>query len=327
MAACITGTGSALPERIVQSFELATLLGVDEAWIVRRTGIKTRRYAAAGQTSASLAVQAARQALASANIVAADLGLIVCATVSPDQMTPSNAAVVQAALGSSEVAAFDLSAACSGFLYALVVAERFIRAGEVEHALVLGAEVLSRSLNFSDRTSCILFGDGAGAAVLSKRRDSPDNGILYADAWADGSQGSLVRVPGPCRATDAHVPGVRPMHIAFDGHETFRFAVRAMVRCVKRATRECDLSLEDISAIIPHQVNYRVFEAAMEQLSLPLEKLVVNIERVGNTGAASVPIALDEAANSGRLRVGDIVLLVAFGGGLTWSAAVVRWCR
>jgi 3-oxoacyl-[acyl-carrier-protein] synthase-3 len=321
----IRGTGSALPSRIIDNRAFEQILDTSDEWIRQRTGIRCRRFAAPHETSATLAIDASRRALDMAGVDASEIDLVVCGTVTPDRMTPPNAAVVQAALGCRIVPAFDLSAACSGFLYALGVAQRFIHGGDTRCALVIGAEVLSRVMDYQDRASCILFGDGAGAVVITP---SPvgNRGILQLSLAADGSCGDLIQVPALAGGHGLSSKSARSLpHIAIRGRETFRFAVRTMISTIQEAVTECGLNLGDITAIVPHQVNLRVFEAVACELAIPLDKMVMNIDRLGNTSAASVPVALDEAVRSGRIAEGDVVVLVAFGGGLTWSAAVIRW--
>ncbi|AWM40936.1 3-oxoacyl-[acyl-carrier-protein] synthase 3 [Gemmata obscuriglobus] len=322
----LRGTGSALPTRVVPNQEFTDVLGLDtsDEWIRTRTGIRERRFAGPGDTSATLGTAAARAALASAGLTAADLDLIVCATVTPDLMCPATAALIQAGLGTRPIPAFDLSAACSGFLYALSVGAQFIYTGAARHALLVGADVLSRTLDFTDRNSCILFGDGAGAVVLSAAPPA-DNSIRALRLYCDGSRQELIQVPS--KVTPTPPPGTslpRLDHIRISGREVFRFAVTRMVELIERAEHDvCELGLPGVDVLIPHQVNQRIIDAALESTGFPRDKVMVNLDRYGNTSAASVPIALDEALRTGRCKRGDTVLLVAFGGGLTWSSALV----
>lgn len=327
LGVALTGTGSRLPARVVSNDDLAGAFNLDtsDEWIRTRTGIRARRFAAPAETSSSLGTAAARTALAAAGLEATDLDLIVCATVTPDMMCPANACLIQAALGCRPVAAFDVSAACSGFLYALSTATQFVRTGAARHALVVGAEVLSRAMDLTDRNSCILFGDGAGAVVLSAT-PAHDTGVRTVRLYSDGSGQELIQVPS--KVTPAVLPGttapLRRDFIRLNGREVYRFAVTRMIELIRRAEADCrEMGVRGIDLLIPHQVNQRIIDAALEDTGFPADRVVVNLDRYGNTSAASVPIALDEALRTGRCRRGDTVLLVAFGGGLTWSSAVV----
>ena len=323
----LRGTGSCLPARVVPNDEFTDALNLDtsDEWIRSRTGIRSRRFAGLGETSASLGTAAAKIALESASIDPSEVDLIVCATVTPDLMCPSTAALIQAALGCRHIPAFDLGAACSGFLYALSVASQFIRTGAAKNALVVGAEVLSRAMDFTDRNSCILFGDGAGAVVLSC---TPvlNAGVRTVRLYSDGTRQELIQVPS--KVTPNPAPGAplqpRLEFLRIVGREVFRFAVTRMIELIEQAYADCqELGLHGIDVLIPHQVNQRIIDAALESTGFPPHKVVVNLDRYGNTSAASVPIALDEALRTGRCKHGDTVLLVAFGGGLTWSSAIV----
>jgi 3-oxoacyl-[acyl-carrier-protein] synthase III len=327
LGVALRGTGSYVPSRVVPNEEFTDVLNLDtsDEWIRTRTGIRERRFAASNETSATLGINAARLAVESAGLRAEDIDLIVCATVTPDLMCPANANLIQAALGCRPIPAFDILAACSGFLYALSVGSQYIRTGAAKHALVIGTDVITRILDFSDRNSCILFGDGAGAVVLS---GTPvlNAGIRNIRLYSDGTRQELIQVPS--RVTPNPPPGPpqlqRLEHMRLSGREVFRFAVTRMVELIEQAeidTRE--LGLNGIDVLIPHQVNQRIIDAALEASEFPPGKVVVNLDRYGNTSAASVPIALDEALRTGRCKPGDTVLLVAFGGGLTWSSALV----
>lgn len=323
----LVGTGSALPARVVPNDEFAEVLNLDtsDEWIRTRTGIRYRRFAGAGETSASLGAAAARAALESAGLTPRDIDLIVCATVTPDLMCPANACLIQAELGCRPVPAFDLSAACSGFLYALSVATQYVRTGLARHALVIGAEVLTRATDMTDRNTCVLFGDGAGAVVLAA---SPvlTAGVRCIRLYADGSRQELIQVPS--RVTPNPPPGP-PMlqrldYLRISGREVFRFAVGRMIELIHQAEADRrELGLPGFDLLIPHQVNQRIIDAALNETGFPPEKVMVNLDKYGNTSAASVPIALDEALRTGRCRPGDTLLLVAFGGGLTWSSAII----
>jgi 3-oxoacyl-[acyl-carrier-protein] synthase-3 len=327
MGVSLRGTGSCLPARVVPNEEFTDVLNLDtsDEWIRTRTGIRERRFAGLGETSSSLGTIAARNAVESAGLTPDDIGLIVCATVTPDLMCPANANLIQAGLGCRPIPAFDVAAACSGFLYALSVGSQFIRTGAAKHALVIGAEVLTRIIDFTDRNSCILFGDGAGAVVLS---GTPvlNTGIRSIRLYADGSRQELIQVPS--RVTPNPPPGPpqlqRLEYMRLSGREVFRFAVTRMVELIEQAESDCrEMGLNGIDALIPHQVNQRIIDAALESSEFPRHKVMVNLDKYGNTSAASVPIALDEALRTGRCKPGDTVLLVAFGGGLTWSSALI----
>ena len=323
----LKGTGSCLPARVVPNDEFTDALNLDtsDEWIRTRTGIRERRIAGLGETSATLGTTASRHAIESAGLVPEDIDLIVCATVTPDLMCPATASLIQAALGCRTVPAFDIGAACSGFLYALSVGSQFVRTGASRNALVVGAEVLTRTVDFTDRNTCILFGDGAGAVVLSA---TPvlNAGVRTVRLYSDGSRQELIQVPS--KVTPNPAPGAplqpRPEYLRMNGREVFRFAVTRMVELIHQAEADCkEMGLPGIDVLIPHQVNQRIIDAALESSRFPAEKVMVNLAKYGNTSAASVPIALDEALRTGRCKPGDTVLLVAFGGGLTWSSALV----
>ena len=323
----LRGTGSCVPDRVVPNDEFADALHLDtsDEWIRTRTGIRTRRFAELGETSATLGTKAAQRALDAAGLAPADIDLIVCGTVTPDLMCPSNGCRIQALLGCRPVPAFDVSAACSGFLYALQVGTQFVRSGAATNALVVGADVISRALDFTDRNSCILFGDGAGAVVLS-RTQVVNTGVRSVRLYSDGSKQELIQVPS--KVTPHPAPGTplqpRPEFVRMNGREVFRFAVTRMVELIQQAEIDCrEMGLDGIDLLIPHQVNQRIIDSALETTNFPPGKVMVNLDKYGNTSAASVPIALDEALRGGRCKPGDTVLLVAFGGGLTWSSAVL----
>jgi 3-oxoacyl-[acyl-carrier-protein] synthase-3 len=321
--AAVRGTGSALPARVVPNAEFTTRYHLDtsDEWIRTRTGIRERRFAGPGETAATLGTAAARRALHAAGLAPADLELVVCGTVTPDAMCPSAGCLIQAALGCRTIPAFDVAAACSGFLYALSVGAQFVKTGAAKHALVVGAEVLSRALDLTDRTSCILFGDGAGAVVLSATPDT-ETGVRTVRLYADGSRRGLIEVPSLVSPPDE--AGEVPTRVRIAGREVYRFAVGRMAELIRQAEADtAGLGLPRIDRLIPHQVNQRIIDAALDETGFPRDRVVINIDRYGNTSAASVPIALDEAIRAGTCRPGETVLLVAFGGGLTWSSAVV----
>ncbi|HET7699900.1 MAG TPA: beta-ketoacyl-ACP synthase III, partial [Candidatus Limnocylindria bacterium] len=323
--AVITGWGHYAPSRVVTNFDLEKIVDTSDEWITTRTGIKERRFAADGETTSSMSVRAARAALEKARLRPQDVQLIVVGTCSPDYLFPATACLVQTELGATRAGAFDVEAACTSFVTALGVARGMISSGTVQNALVIGAETLSRFLNFKDRTTCVLFGDGAGAVVVEASNASV--GIESVVLHSDGSKGELLMV----QAGGAKVPATQEslelgQHlITMQGGEVFKLAVKSMADAAEEALREAGLGLDDMSIMIPHQANIRIIEGVAKRLHFPMEKVFVNIQRYGNTSAASVPIALSEAAASGRLRRGDKVLLVAFGGGFTWGASVLEW--
>ncbi len=323
----IIGTGRYLPARCVSNEALAETFQLDTAdeWIRTRTGIRQRRFAGTGETSATMGAEAARRALTAAGIEPAQVDLIICATVTPDLMCPSNACLIQAALGCRPIPAFDVSAACSGFLYALSIGCQYVQSGMARHALIVGSDVLSRAMDLTDRTTCILFGDGAGAAVIAPTA-VVNRGVRKIRLYADGSRQELIQVPS--RVTPQPPPGSllpQPLeYIRMNGREVFRFAVSRMIELIQQAEADCrELGLDGFDVLIPHQVNQRIIDAALEASGVPPEKVMINLDKYGNTSAASVPIALDEALETGRCRPGDTVLLIAFGGGLTWSSALI----
>jgi 3-oxoacyl-[acyl-carrier-protein] synthase-3 len=308
----------------VANAEFTKTLATSDEWIVTRTGIRERRIAGPGETTASLGLEASRRALAAAGLTPRDIDLIVCATVTPEMMFPSTACFIQAGLGCRHVGAFDLLAACSGFVYSLAVGSQFVQTGTYKNVLVVGAETLSRIVDFSDRGSCILFGDGAGAAVLSPS-DRPGSGLRYFRLYADGSDPDLMSLPGGGSRHPASAESLakRLHYIRLKGQPVYRFAVTRMQELIGEAMADCRLTVDDVALLIPHQVNQRIIDSAVAHMGFPPEKVMVNLDRYGNTSAASVPMALDEAVKTGRVKAGDTVLLVAFGGGLTWSSAVL----
>lgn len=322
----LLGSGSSLPARSMRNGDFPATLDTSDDWIRSRTGIVERRIAAANETSASLGLTAARRALEAAQIDAADLDMIICATVTPDMMVPANACLIQGNLGCRPIPAFDVNAACTGFLYGLAVACQFIATGSCRHILVVGAETLSRVVDFSDRTTCVLFGDGAGAVVVGPS-DGPGRGQHWFRLCADGGRGDYIRLNGvrlrpPASSPAQPRPGDEFDYLRMKGREVFRFAVRTIIELVGESLTACHLTPDDIDLVIPHQVNRRIIDAAFADLNFPTDKLVVNLDRYGNTSAASIPIALDEAMRTGRAAPGDRVLLIAFGGGLTWAGGV-----
>ncbi|MCY7271014.1 MAG: ketoacyl-ACP synthase III [Sphingomonas bacterium] len=313
----IAGVGSALPKRCVTNAELAETVDTTDEWIVERTGIRSRYIADASETTASLATDACRRALAHAGIDASQVGLIVLATATPDQTFPSSATKVQAALGINDCIAFDVHAVCTGFLYALSVADSMLQSGAADTALVIGAETFSRILDWDDRGTCVLFGDGAGALVL--RAEDGERGILATRLHADGRHNDLLYVDGG-PSTTGTVGKLR-----MKGREVFRHAVKNLADVLNEVLAAADLTSADVDWVVPHQANARILDATAKKLGLPPEKVVVTVDRHANTSAASVPLALDTAVRDGRIKRGDLIVLEAMGGGFTWGAAVVRY--
>ena len=314
----IVGTGSALPARAVSNQELSERVDTSDEWIVERTGIRSRYLAGEGETTASLATEAARAALAAAGVDAQDIGLIVLATCTPDQTFPASATIVQDRLGCHGGIAFDVGAVCSGFLYAVTVADSLLRTGAANRALVIGAETMSRILDWEDRTTCVLFGDGAGAIVLEARDVAEDGpGILASRLHADGAHNELLFVDGGPSTTGT------VGHIRMKGREVFRHAVVNLAEVLGEVLAETGFTAADIDWVVPHQANQRILDATAKKLGLPPEKVVVTVDRHANTSAASVPLALDAAMRDGRIKPGDLVMLEAMGGGFTWGASLV----
>jgi 3-oxoacyl-[acyl-carrier-protein] synthase III len=318
----IAGCGSALPKRCVTNAELAETVDTDDAWIRERTGIRQRYVAGEGEFTSSLALEAARAALEHAGVEAAAVDLIVVATTTPDNTFPSTATKVQAGLGIIHGAAFDVQAVCSGFIYALSVADAMIRAGQARHALVIGAETFSRILDWTDRTTCVLFGDGAGAVVLKAtlpNGEASPRGVLSTHIHSDGRQYDMLYVDGgPSRTQSVG-------HVRMAGREVFRHAVMRLAESVDEALAANGMAAADVDWLVPHQANQRIIDAVAKKLNLSTDQVVVTIDKHANTSAASVPLALDVAVKDGRIKAGDVVMLEAMGGGFTWGAALVRW--
>lgn len=318
----LLGTGSALPRRIVTNAELAERVDTSDEWIVERTGIRQRHIAEADETTATLAIAAARAALADAGVDASSIGLIVLATATPDNTFPATATKVQHALGCNGGIAFDVAAVCSGFLYALATADSLLRTGMAKRALVIGAETFSRILDWEDRTTCVLFGDGAGAVVLEAPsgeaggKDAP--GILCTRLHADGAQHDLLYVDGGPSTTQT------VGHVRMRGPEVFRHAVQNLSSVLREVLEEQGITAEDIDWVVPHQANARILDATARKLGISPDKVIVTVDRHANTSAASVPLALDTARRDGRIKAGDLVMLEAMGGGFTWGASLIR---
>lgn len=323
----ILGLGSYVPERVVTNKDLERVVDTSDEWIVARTGIRERRYAAEGEATSDLATKAAERALADAGVEAAELDLIIVATVTPDMFFPSVACLVQANLKAMKAAAFDLTAVCSGFAYALAIGSQFVRAGAYRKVLVIGAETLSRITDPADRNTVIVFADGAGAAVLGET--APGYGILGVDLGANGAGGDLLKVPGggSRQPASAETIAERLHFIRMDGKEVFKFAVKIMGDSAVKALENAGLTPADITCLVPHQANIRIIQSAAKRLGLPMSKVFVNVDKYGNTSAASIPLALDEAVRGGLIKNGDVIVMVGFGGGLTWAAAVIKWFK
>ena len=315
--AVIAGTGSALPRRRVTNAELAETVDTSDEWIVERTGIRVRYLAGEGETTSTLATDAARAALEAAGIAPGEIGLIILATSTPDQTFPASATIVQAALGINDCIAFDVQAVCSGFLYALTVADSMIRSGAADTALVIGAETFSRILDWEDRTTCVLFGDGAGAVVL--KAEEGTRGVLATRLHADGRHNQLLYVDGGPSTTQT-VGKLR-----MKGQEVFRHAVTNLAQVLREVMEAAGLDVSEIDWVVPHQANRRILDATARKLGLPAERVIVTVDQHANTSAASVPLALDAGVRDGRVQRGDLLVLEAMGGGFTWGAAAIRY--
>jgi 3-oxoacyl-[acyl-carrier-protein] synthase-3 len=324
-SAIISGTGMSVPERVLTNHDLEKIVETTDEWITTRTGIRERRIAAEGDSLSQYCIAAGRQALDAAGITPDEIDLIILATVTPDMPIPATACKVQHELGCKNAPAFDLSAGCSGFIYAQSVAKHFLVTGRVRHVLVLGAELLSKYLDWQDRTTCVIFADGAGAVVMS--RGELPRGVLASSMHTDGSMVDFISMPG---GGVVHPPGQamidqRLHYIRMKGNETFKMAVRCIEDVCREVLVAAELTPDDVDCFVPHQANKRIIDAVAQRLKVPAENCYLNIERFGNTSSASIPIALDEAVRSGKIRGGSIVLMAAFGAGLTWGASVVRW--
>ncbi len=318
----VLGVGSYLPAKVLSNSELERLVETSDEWIVQRTGIRERHIAAEGEMTSDLAAAAARAALRDAELDPADIDLIVLGTSTPDNTFPATAVAVQDKLGIRKGAAFDLQAVCSGFVFALATADNFLKSGAFGRALVIGAETFSRIVDWNDRTTCVLFGDGAGAVVLEARQQPgavTDRGVLTTHLRSDGRHKAKLYVDGGPSSTQT------TGHLRMEGKEVFRFAVGAITDVIEAALRATDLTPADIDWFVPHQANLRIIDASARKIGIPLDRVVVTVDRHGNTSAASIPLALAEARRDGRIRPGDVVLLESLGGGFTWGSAVLRW--
>lgn len=323
----IIGIGSFAPEKILTNKDLEQIVDTSDEWISERTGIKVRHIVADGENTSDIAAKAAERALKDAGLTADDIDLIVVATATPDMLFPSTACLVQNKLKAAKAAAYDLAAGCSGFMYAIVTASQFIKTGLYKHVLVIGAESLSRILDWTDRNTCVLFGDGAGAVVLG---EVPEGyGILGSNLGSDGSGGDLLCLPAGGTSRPATEETVRDrlhfVHMA--GNEVFKFAVKVMGEAALNALEHAQIDTSEVDWLIPHQANIRIIQSAAKRLKMPMEKVIVNVDKYGNTSSASIPIALEEAIHDGRIKSGQVITMVGFGAGLTWASAVMRWYR
>ncbi|MEX0324181.1 MAG: beta-ketoacyl-ACP synthase III [Puniceicoccaceae bacterium] len=322
----ISGVGSYTPPNILTNDDLSRMVDTSDEWITTRTGIRERRIAGENEATSDMASEAARLAIQNAGLNPEDIGLIIVGTITPDMPFPNTACFVQAKLGIGKVPAFDLEAACSGFIYSMDVARGLMLVNNIKHALIIGAEKLSSITNWEDRTTCVLFGDGAGAAVLSLE-EREDVGVLDVMMGADGSETDILCMPGGGSASPATVESIeRSLHtIQMQGNQVFKHAVRVMCQSASDVLERSGLTTDEVDLVVPHQANNRIIEALSQRLNIGLDRFKVNLDRYGNTSAASIPIALDEAYRNGRIKSGDIILMVAFGGGLTWAGALIRW--
>lgn len=325
-SAVIAGTGSYLPAKTLTNKDLEKIVETSDEWITTRTGIKVRHISSDDETTATLGAEAAKIALDDAGIGPADIELIIVATVTPEMVFPSTACFIQDAIGAINAWAFDLNAACSGFVYALSIAQQFVSSGRYNNALVIGAETLSKITNYQDRGSCILFGDGSGAVVL-KRDENNSHGIMYSNLSSDGSGWTSLNCPayGSRHPADKPLADPNMIKMEINGREIYHLAVRRIVEMVNDCLEKCNLTIDDVDMFIPHQMNARIIESVSKRLKLADEHVFINIEKFGNTSAASIPIALDDCRRQGKIKSGDVVLLAAFGAGLTWGANIIRF--
>lgn len=324
-SAAIIGTGMYVPPKVLTNADLMKMVETSDEWITSRTGIKERHIVEPGQATSDLAAEAALVAIRNAGMAPADLDLILLATLSPDMLCPSTACLVQHRIGAKRAAAVDIAAACSGFVYGLSLARGAIISGEASHVLLIGAEVTSRFIDWTDRTTCVLFGDAAGAVVLSASHDG--RGVVGTVLGADGGGASYIDMPagGSRLPASAETVAAKQHVLHLKGQDVFKAGVRSMSQAVQDVLKKCGLSTNDIALLIPHQANSRIISAVADSLKFPMEKVMVNVEKYGNTSAATIPLALHEAVAAGRVKTGDLICVVAFGGGLTWGAAVIRW--
>lgn len=321
----IISTGSYLPEKVLSNSEMEKMLDTSDEWITERTGIKERRIADSTQAASDLAYEASRIALERAGLGPEDIDLIIVATITGDMPFPSTACFLQDKLGATNAAGFDINAACSGFLYSLYIADSFIKSGKHRRILVAGTEVLSKITDWDDRRTCVIFGDGAGAVIVGPSDD--DSGLLSININSDGKMWDLIHVPGGGSRNPVSQSSIeqRMHYIKMKGNETFKVAVRTLEDIALKTLEENNIDPSSLSLLIPHQANLRIIQATADRLKVPMDKVFINLDKYGNTSAASIPIALDEALQSGRIKEGDYILLEAFGGGLTWASALIKW--
>ncbi len=320
----IAAIGSYVPKKVLTNFDFEKMVDTSDEWIRTRSGIKERRISDDHETTSDLAAHAAKQALRSAEIKADELGAIICATATPDMLFPSTACIVQSKIEARKIISFDISAGCTGFLYALSVADSYVKNG-YDNVLVIGAEALTKITDYTDRSTCVLFGDGAGAVILKKTDDN--KGILSTYFAADGSFGKLLYQPaGGSQMPASHESVEKRLHyIKMAGNEVFKVAVRAMAEAAIMALKKANISADQVDFLVPHQANIRIIEATAKRLNMPMDRVCVNLDKYGNTSAASIPLALDEAIQAGRIKKGNLVLMVAFGAGFTWGGVLMRW--
>ena len=321
----IVGTGSFLPEKVLSNHDLEKIVDTSDEWISSRTGIKERRILESCKSSSDMAVEASKKALEDANLTPEDIDLVIVATMTSDMITPSTACIVQDKLGCKNAAAFDISAACSGFLYGLSVAYGLIKSGTYKNVLLVATEAMSRILDWEDRGTCILFGDGSGAAIISEVPEG--KGIINMELGSDGSGADLLLIPSGGSKSPSTTETIknREQYLRMEGSEVFKFAVRKIDETCKNIIKKSELNSEDIDLFIPHQANTRIIDSAIKKLKISKEKTFINLDKYGNMSAASIPVALDEALKQGRVKDGDNILLVGFGGGLTWGSAILKW--
>lgn len=324
-SASIIGTGSYVPKKILTNSDLEKMVDTSDEWIRTRTGIQERRIAAPEENTSDMAAAAAREALKNAGTTATEIDMIICATVTPDMFFPNTACFVQTKIGATRAICFDVSAACSGFIYALEIAHQFIATGTYKTILVIGADKISGIINWKDRNTCVLFGDGAGAAVI--RHQEKARGLMATTMGSDGGLADILCIPGGGKTPQVTTENFDPQHftIQMNGRETYKQAVMSMVSASQDALKKANVTIDQIKCVIPHQANLRIIEAIASRLDIPLDRFFLNLDRYGNTSAAAVAIALDEAARTGRFQRGDLILLVVFGGGLTWAASVIEF--
>ncbi|MFA5527804.1 MAG: beta-ketoacyl-ACP synthase III [Peptostreptococcales bacterium] len=323
--ASILGTGSALPEKIITNFDMEKMMDTSDEWIRMRTGIERRRRLEDGKGASDLATEAGRKALLDANVQIEDIDLILVSTLTSDMRLPAAACMVQEKLGVKEIPAFDINAACTGFIYALTIAQSFVETGQFKKILVIGVEILSRIINYKDRNTAVLFGDGAGATVVGE--SDKEGGILASALKADGEGGKLLYTPAGGSLLPLTHEGLDQDldKVVMDGSEVFKYAARKMVEVSIEALEKCGLTVEDIDYVVPHQANIRIIQNAVKRMNISMDKVYINIHEYGNMSSASIPVALDEASRAGFLKEGAIILIVGFGAGLTWGASVIKW--